>query len=340
VQWSGTVCDRTSYGFPNTNFGFQVYREKDGSVHSVRFHTGAGGRCGLVFPRFIGGARIGEPSKTWLFTRPDGSVVGNATFALEGKNGGENIGRFSINTVKLPKYPHWSFYRFSVVPVSVDETQSKKKELGQLAGFYMGVHMQPQPLGKIPRTMYMVWSGGSARAGDEVPWNKEKPDFNALAFYARGQNEEDASDFLMFDPAQIAAIGMQRWGRTDSVAVLSFITEPDANDCTFAVGSVKGENGEHVVVPRFMTQERENIFNTLRTMEWDAKVDLEGLKNKLKEAAELLKEFPDDEVQKRFDTLSAEFKSLTPDDTAAAAKMENQLKQLLDDIAEKAMESY
>ena len=333
VRWAGAACDRTRYRFVHTRFAFDVYRRQNRTWTHVRLNMHLGRFGGGFLIMWFRGAALAPPDRVWACTRPDGSDVSHVTFALERK--GDRVGQCSIRTIRLPQHPEWAFFRLRGMPPPADRKKGSRAWLGQLEQFGLGVSMKWQ-LHRMPRTYFVAWPGGTCRGGDKPDWESKKPHPNALAFHAKGMDEQTASDFIVLDPAEVARIRVRRWGRYDSVARLDFPLEP-VSECVFAIGSVRDEDAEHVAVPRFMRRERQRVSKALEAMDWTVKADLTGLRKNLAEAASLLDEFPDSELRKRYDTLATAAKGLEPDDPGAAMALEAQSASLLEAIAAKAL---
>ena len=336
VRWCGAACDRTRYRFVHTRFAFDVYRRQRDAWTDVRLNMHLGRFGGGFLIMWLRGTTLGVPDRVWACTRPDGADVSHVTFALQRK--GDRVGQCSVRVVRLPQYPQWAFFRLRGMPPPGDPKSRSRGWPGQLVQFGLGVTMQWQ-LHRMPRTFFMAWPGGTCRGGDKPDWENKKPHPNALAFYAKGMGEQTASDFIVLDPAQVARIRVRRWGQCDSVARLDFALEP-TSECVFAIGSVRDENAEHVTVRRFMRQERQRVSKALQTMDWSVKPDLTGLRTNLAEATSLLDQFPDAELRKRHDRLTAAAKRLEPDDAGAALALEAQSGALLEAVAAKVITDW
>ena len=333
MRWGGATCDRTRYVFVHTRFAFDVYRRQKSTWTHVRLNMRHGRFGGGFLIAWFRGTRLGAPERVWACTRPDGSAVSHVTFALQGK--GDRVGQCSIRAVRTPEHPQWTFFRLRGMPPPADRKKGSRAWLGQLGQFGLGVSMKWQ-LHRKPRTYFLAWPGDGCRAGDKPDWENKKPHPNALAFYVKGVDEETASDFIVFDPAEIARIRVQRWGRYDGVARLDFPLNP-VSECVFAIGGVIDENAERVAVPRFMRQDRQRVSKALRTMDWSVKPDPTALRTNLAEAASLLDEFPDAELRKRHAGLVTAVNGLGPDDPGAVLALEAQSASLVEAIAGNAL---
>ena len=335
VTWSGAVRDRTGYVFLNSRFSFDVYRRQSDGQIDVRLKM-RHGRFGSGFLlQWFRGARLGAPEHVWACNRPDGAAVAHVTFALEHK--GEKVGQSSIRAIRPAAYPEWTFFRVRAMPPAGDPKARARVRPGQLAQFYLSVALKWQ-LHRSPRTLVLDWPGGRRPGGDKPPWADKKPDFNGLALHAKGVDEQTQCEFIVFDPARIARIRLQRWGRYDGVGGLVFVVEP-ARDHVFAIGSTTGDNAQRVAVPRFMQRQRQEILRTLQSMDWSVGADTAGLARDLAEAACLLKQRPDPKLQKRHDELAAALRSLGKGDTDAAMALADQTHALLEAIAAKTLAS-
>jgi hypothetical protein len=316
VVWSGARRDRTRYVPLNSRFSFDVYRRLSNGQTYVRLKMRLGRfGSGFLIMWFRGAAAIAEPEQVWACDRADGAAVVHATFALRRK--GERVGQASIRAIRLAQRPDWTFFRLT----------------GPLTQIGLGASMQWQ-LYRLPRTFFLACPDGACRAGDMPAWNNKKPDFNALALYARGMHEQTLSEYIVFDPAQIGRVRLQRWGRHDAVARFEFVVASDS-PCVFALGSTDAENAERTAVPRFMHKgECDQVAKLVRTMDWSVKPDLTRLTKNLAEAARLLDAHPSTELRKRHDQLVSAAKQLEPD---AAMTLQTQSDALLEAIARKAL---
>lgn len=186
--------------------------------------------------------------------------------------------------------------------------------------------------------MFLAWPGGTARAGESIPWSNQKPDFNALGIYVKGANEEMESDFIVFDPAQIAGIKLTRWKNYDGGMTMAFQAEA-VSEVVFAIGCAAGENGGEVAVPRFLKDERTRIFQALRAIEWAMPFDFEKLQKLLDETGKMLKAHPDDALQARFDRLKDAIRQAAAgNQTEAYIQLEKQLHELNRELVDASLD--
>ena len=335
VNWTGVLCDRISIVSPQRGLSLQAYRRQDdGRFHSMRVNVGAGSRLDLLAPGFTR-ASLNSLEAAWAEDRPDGASLAGIFSTLATKEG-QAVGHFFLRTAQLKQHPGWVFIRLRAAPFTEAGPLSPNTP-GLLSGFYLSLHMQPQVLSQPARHMFLAWPGGVVRGGDQPPWAGQKPPSNALALFARGQGEELQSDFLLFDP-QTTAVTLQRWNLGDGSSTLHLGFAP-TTEFVFAIGTVTGEHGEKIVVPRFLDQEQEAMLEVLRTLDWEVTVDLAPLRKDLAEAAANLKLAPGAELQAQYDELAAAMETLQPEDPDRAAALEPAVKALAEETAVKALDA-
>ena len=290
TQVYGNVpCNLTRYTYPH--WGLRVWlwhRQSDAKMHTLMMWVGTGGRSGEIRPSFKG-AHIAEFWSAWEHVRDDGSSVAGASFGLS-NDAGEGAGVFLLRAFRLPRHPGWTFIQLRTLAYGEGATPVSGAP-ALLTAFTLDSRMGSLPVYRHPRVMFVAWPGESARGGDEVPWDRKQPDFNALAIYGRGLGEEAGSELLVFDPTQLASLSLLDWHYGYPRICLGFTLRP-TNEIAFALGGAKEENGEHVAVPRFLENEREVIAEALRTMDWEVTVDRAPLDKLLAQVRTMLEAAP------------------------------------------------
>ena len=311
----------SSFDFRFRNARVSCRLVRDAKSEPRRFWRFAANGIGRFTSAFlVPQARLAAPDETWMAASGTGTTLARARLPLVCKDG-----HVTIDMAEVEGCAGWLFFRLSTTADRLPEILISARVRTFLAA-----------MGGTPSRLHLVWPDGLRAAGELPPWHGRQPRFNALAFFARGQDAHRGSDLLVFEPEDMARVRLQRW---DSVVIPVFTPTPACRETLFALGTDPERNAEGIAVPEFMENGRRRIAGIMREIVWTPPhADFTRLNALCADIRDLLERYPDAGLTAQFAAIEAEAAALTSADLGAITPLQNDLRALAERIAGQALE--
>lgn len=308
------------------SFSVDVKSWRESKSAQVEFYAVSGARWQRLIYFMRRGNVLAPPESIFTSKNENGDVVATACLPVLKKGG--KVGTVMIQAGQSAQYPDWTFLRL----------KNSESTIGIMT-IQFGVALIPQPQVKIPRTLFLAWPGHRVAIGGDVDWFKTVPAFNALAWYSRGGKEDLWCDYMVFDPTTLKPINSARWRKGDDRASLSFAPAGDEMIVALGYNSKKDSIGESEEAPRFFKDKAEKVFEALKSFKWDVQTDWDALKKQLGELESILKQAPNQHMQKQYEELKMALdNAIQANDSTAAPTLSDNIAKLKKEASKAALD--